>query len=58
MTRAELLELLTVERFAPPPGKRPLHVHTDGEAAQHLGELSEAIGGHLDVVECNEREVS
>jgi hypothetical protein len=56
MTRAELLDLLTVERFAPPPAKRPLHVHTDGEAAQHLGELSEAIGGHLDVVD--EREVS
>jgi hypothetical protein len=56
MTRAELLELLTVERFAPPPGKRPLHVHTDSEAAQHLDELSEAIGGHLDIVD--EREVS
>jgi hypothetical protein len=57
MTRAELLELLTVERFAPPLGKRPLHVHTDGEAEHHLEELSGAVGGHLSVVH-DEREVS
>lgn len=51
MTKAELIELLTVERFAPPPQRRPQHVLVDAEAEQHLADLSEAVGGHLDVID-------
>lgn len=46
MTRAELLDVLTAERFAPPP-PRPLEPATraEAEAAAHRAQLEAALRG-------------
>jgi hypothetical protein len=65
MTRAELIDLLTVERHAPGP-REPCYVRgcdppepiTEEQAAANLRTLADALGGDLYAVAHNEREVS